>query len=57
MTKAFMERVKNERVVDTRKYRYSLDGTVGETPCIKRLPKIDLDTTAAIDGGETVTTL
>ena len=57
MTKAFMERVKNERVVDTRKYRYILDDTVGKTPCIKRLPKIDLDTTAAIDGWETVTTL
>ena len=57
MTKAFMERVKNERIVDTRKYRYILDDTVGKTPCIKRLPKIDLDTTAAIDGWETVTTL
>ena len=57
MTKAFFERVKRERVVDTRKYRYILDGTVGKTPCIKRLPKIDLDTTAAIDGWETVTTL
>ena len=57
MTKSFMERVKNERVVDTRKYRYALDGVVGKTPCIKRLPINDLDTTAAIDGWETVTTL
>ena len=57
MTKAFMERVKNERVVDTRKYRYILDGTVGKTPCIKRLPISDLGTTAAIDGWEVVTTL
>ena len=39
MTKAFIERVRNEMIVDTRKYRYILD------------------TTAAIDGWETVTTL
>ena len=57
MTKAFIERVKNERVVDTRKYRYILDGTVGKTPCIKRVPIGDLDTTAAIDGWEVVATL
>ena len=57
MTKAFMERVKNERIVDTRKYRYVIDGTVGKTPCIKRLPRLDLGTTTAIDGWETVTTL
>ena len=57
MTKAFMERVKNERIVDTRKYSYIHDDVVGKTPCIKRLPKIDLDTTAAIDGWETVATL
>ena len=56
MTKALIERVKNERVVDTRKYRYILDGTVGKTPCIKRLPINDLDTTAAIDGWEVVAT-
>lgn len=57
MTKSFMERVKNERVVDTRNYRYILDNTVGKTPCIKRLPINDLDTTAAIDGWEVVATL
>ena len=57
MTKSFMERVKNERVVDTRNYRYILDVPVDKTPCIKRLPRIDLDTTAAIDGWEVVTTL
>lgn len=57
MTKALIERVKNERVVDTRKYRYVFDDAVGKTPCIKRLPRIDLDTTAAIDGWETVATL
>lgn len=28
MTKALIERVKNERVVDTRKYRYILDDAV-----------------------------
>lgn len=57
MTKTFIEKVKNERVVDTRKYRYILDGTVDKTPCIKRLPINHLDTTAAIDGWETVATL
>lgn len=57
MTKALIERVKNERVVDTREYRYILDDVVGKTPCIKRLPRIDLDTTAAIDGWKTVATL
>ena len=57
MTKALIERVKNERVVDTRKYRYILDDVVGKTPCIKWLPRIDLDTTAAIDGWEIVATL
>lgn len=50
MTKALIERVKNEKVVDTRKYRYILDAPVDKTPCIKRLPINDLDTTAAIDG-------
>lgn len=57
MTKALIEKVKSEKVVDTRKYRYVLDDVVGKTPCIKRLPRIDLDTTAAIDGWETVATL
>ena len=57
MTKALSERVKRERVVDTRKYRYILDDVVGKIPCIKRLPINDLDTTAAIDGWETVATL
>ena len=57
MTKALFERVKREKVVDIRKYRYILDDTVGKTPCIKRLPRIDLDTTAAIDGWEVVATL
>lgn len=57
MTKTFIEKVKNEKVVDTRKYRYILVDTVGKTPCIKRLPRIDLDTTAAIDGWEVVATL
>ena len=57
MTKALSERVKRERVVDTRKYRYILDDVVGKIPCIKRLPINDLDTTAAIGGWETVATL
>ena len=57
MTKAFIERVKNERIVDTRKYRYILDVPVDKTPCIKRLPISNLDTTAAIDGWEVVAAL
>ena len=52
MTKAFIERVITESIVDTRKYRYIVkDGK------IMRLPIKDLDTTAAIDGWEAVTTL
>lgn len=54
MTKALIERVKNEKVVDTRKYRYILDEPVDKTPCIKKLLINDLNTTAAIDGWEVV---
>ena len=59
MTKAFIDRVLKERIVDTRNYRYivaecyNVDEAWGE---IRRLPINDLDTTAAIDAWETVWT-
>lgn len=52
MTKAFIERVITESIVDTRKYRYIVkDGK------IMRLPIKYLDTTAAIYGWEELITL
>lgn len=55
MKKEFWERVKRERIVDTKKYRHVLDTDIRlERPLIKRLPIEDLDTTAAIDGWEVV---
>lgn len=55
MKKEFWERVKRERIVDTKKYRYVLDTDIRlERPLIKRLPIEDLDTTAAIDGWKVV---
>ena len=55
MKKEFWERVKRERIVDTRKYRYIIDEDIRlERPWITRLPIEDLDTTAAIDGWEVV---
>ena len=55
MKKEFWERVKRERRLDTRKYRYIIDEDIRlERPLIKRLPIEDLDTTAAIDGWEVV---
>lgn len=59
MTKTFINRVLKERIVDTRNYRYvvkecyNIDEAWEE---IRRLPIEDLDTTAAIDGWETVWT-
>ena len=59
MTKKFIERVLKEKSVDTNKYRYLF------VPCynvdeqwyeIIRLPLVDLDTTAAIYGWETIWT-
>lgn len=53
MTQKFIDRVLRDRIVDTAKYRY----IVKEHPDhaeIQRLPITDLDTTAAIDGWETV---
>ena len=59
MTKSFIARVMHERIVDTRNYRYVVKEcyNVDEQWLeIRRLPISDLDTTAAIDGWETVYT-
>lgn len=56
MKKQFIDRVLRERIVDTAKYRY----IVKEYPDraeIQRLPITDLDTTASIDGWETVSVI
>lgn len=55
MTKQFIDRVFRERIVDTSKYRYCAKEISGSLTII-RLPIADLDTTAAIDGWETVKT-
>lgn len=52
MTKKFIERLKEERTIDTKNYRYVIDGRE-----IKRLPIDDLDTTAALNEWEVVGTL
>ncbi len=57
LSKAFIERVKKEYIVDTRKYRYTTKECYDATHQwleIRRLPISALDTTAAIDGWETV---
>jgi hypothetical protein len=55
MTKAFENRVKRELTVDTRTYRYKYECIINQgTAVIKRLPVNELNTTAAIDGQETV---
>ena len=55
MTKAFENRVKKEVTVDTRTYRYEYECIINQDiAVIKRLPIRDLNTTAAIDGWETV---
>ena len=57
LTKAFIERVRAERIVDTRQYRYVVKEcyNVDEQWLeIRRLPLEALDTTEAIDGWETV---
>lgn len=57
MTHDFMDRIIRERIVDTAKYRY-IAKEKKNTDCqwleILRLPIKQLDTTAAIDGWETV---
>ena len=55
MTKAFENRVKKELTVDTKTYRYGYECIINQgIAVIKRLPIRDLNTTAAIDGWETV---
>ena len=57
MKKEFIEKVKREMVVDTKKYRYRTQGWNGahtQKLQILRLPIEDLGTTAAIDGWEVV---
>ena len=59
MTKAFINRVLIERIVDTRNYRYIVEECYNaddQWQEIRRLPIDDLDTTAAIDGWEAVWT-
>lgn len=64
MTEKFRQKVLHDRLVDTAKYRYIAEdeavatenGMVYRTT-IKRLPLESLDTTAAIDGWETVLTI
>ena len=57
MTKDFEKRIMRERIVDTKQYRYIIteahdaDKQWAE---IKRLPISQLNTTAAIDGWETI---
>lgn len=46
MTKAFLDRIKREGIVDTTKYRYVIDGNTGD---IKRIPISYLSTTKALD--------
>lgn len=43
LSRKFSERVRNERTVDTRKYRYIWDGEIG---IILRKPLEELDTTS-----------
>lgn len=57
LSKAFIERVRKEYIVDTRKYRYvtkECNDIEHQWLEIRRLPISALDTTAAIDGWETV---
>lgn len=53
MTQKFIDRVLSERTVDTAKYRYIVKD-FNDRREIQRLPITDLDTTAAIDGWDTV---
>lgn len=57
MKKEFVERVIRERIVDTKDYRYVVEECSGFNEQwleIRRIKLADLDTTAAIDGWETV---
>lgn len=60
LTKEFIERVRTERIVDTRVYRYVAKECYNADEQwleIRRLPLSALDTTEAIDGWETVVTI
>lgn len=57
MTKAFVDRIMRERIVDTATYRYIVTEKHDQNKQwaeIKRLPLDKLDTAAAIDGWEVV---
>lgn len=57
LTRAFIARVRAERIVDTRAYRYVAKECYNADKQwleIRRLPIDDLDTTKSIDGWETV---
>lgn len=57
MTKEFISKVIREGIVDTKTYRYICKDVTSATEQwmeIRRLPISALDTTAAIDGWETV---
>lgn len=57
MTKTIRDRVLRGEIVDTKKYRYILkqcQDAESQWVEIRRLPIVDLDTTAALDGWETV---
>ena len=57
MTKEFIRKVIREFIVDTKTYRYirkDVNGATEQWMEIRRIPLSALDTTAAIDGWETV---
>ncbi len=57
MTKDFINRVIREGIVDTKNFRYirmDMNNATEQWMEIRRLPLSALDTTAAIDGWETV---
>lgn len=57
MKKDFIDRVIREGIVDTKAYRYirkDVNNATEQWMEIRRLPLSALDTTAAIDGWETV---
>lgn len=53
ISKAFIDRVIKEAAVDTAKYRYRVVEYADRIE-VQRLERIELDTTYAIDGWETV---
>lgn len=55
MTKAFEKKVIEEKIVDTKNYRYVYN-VYADHAEIKRLPIDYLDTTGALNGWETVKT-